>query len=73
MATCGTCRREITWATDPEGNTIALDKAESYDGPDRFTLHHPEGGGRPNAVPILRKGFAGYLPHKQTCGQGTPV
>jgi hypothetical protein len=73
MATCGDCRREITWATDPEGNPIALDKALSYDGATRFSLQYKQGGGRPNALPITRRGaFAGYHPHADVCGKGTP-
>lgn len=75
MATCGTCHREIIWATSPpeEGCApIALDKVERYDGPGRYTLHYPAGGGRPNAIPILNPGyFAGYTPHREVCGKGT--
>lgn len=74
MAACGTCHREITWAIDPQGDRIALDKAESYDGPDRFTLQFPEGGGTPNAIPItVDRGFAGYRRHELSCGQPVPI
>lgn len=73
MATCGTCQREITWATDPEGEPIALDKAASYDGRGRFTLSYPEPDGRPLATPVQRPGpFAGYPRHADVCGRGTP-
>lgn len=71
MATCGTCHREITWTTGPDGKPLALDKLPSFDGPDRFTLQFPEGGGRPNAIPItVDRYFSGYKRHELSCGQG---
>lgn len=74
MATCGNCQREIIWATSPEGDPLKLEKTETYDGPGRFTLHFPAGGGRPNAIAILNPGhFAGYRPHDEVCGRGTPA
>jgi len=74
MAACGKCHREIIWATGPDGEVLKLEVAASYDGPGRFTLHFPAGGGRPNAIPLLRPGyFAGYRPHDAVCGQAVPV
>lgn len=74
MATCGSCHREITWATGPDGEALALDKTASYDGPDRFTLHYPEGGGRPNAIPVtVDRHFSGYRPHAAVCGEAYPA
>ena len=72
MATCGTCQREITWAIDPDGQKVALDKLPTFDGPDRFTLQHPEGGGIPNAIPItVDRYFSGYRRHALSCGKPT--
>ena len=74
MATCGTCQREITWALDSEGNKIALDKLPTFDGPDRFTLQFPEGGGTPNAIPItVDRNHSGYRRHEKSCGQPTAL
>lgn len=72
MATCGTCHREITWALDESGEKIALDKLPTFDGPDRFTLQFPEGGGTPNAIPItVDRYHSGYRRHEASCGKPT--
>lgn len=72
MATCGTCGREIIWATDPHGETIAIDKTTSIKGEDRYTLEFPDvlRGGRPDATPIARdREFAAHPAHASICGQ----
>lgn len=70
MATCGTCHREVRWALEESGEKIALDTLPTFDGPDRFTLQFPKGGGTPTAIPILTDRYhSGYRRHSLTCNQ----
>lgn len=70
MASCGTCGREIIWATIDSGGTIALDKATALKGEGRYALEFPEGGGRPMAAPLPGdREFRAHTAHGQTCGK----
>lgn len=70
MARCGTCQREIVWASTEGSAREAFDTVPSIKGPNRFRLEFPEGGGMPFAEPMREdREFRGYTLHSTTCGQ----
>lgn len=70
MATCGTCRREITWARLEDGVKIAIDNQTSIKGPERFTLDYDGESELPLAIPMRAdREFSGHPAHRSVCGK----